>query len=132
MRIFQCLNIIQNLRRPGRADQHAGHNTVLQNPCQCHFRQGLSPFSRQPIQLPDLSQPLLCQRIFLQEAAIRADSAVLGNSVKISICQHALSQGTEGYNSDVYKRQARDRMAASEPEEASENPEDKSDENKLE
>ena len=96
MRIFQRLNIIENLLRPGRANQDAGHNAVPEDPGKGHFRQGLATLSRQLIQSPNLFQTFLCQCIFLQKASVCPNPAVLRNAVKITVCQQPLSQGTEG------------------------------------
>ena len=93
--VFQRLDIIQNLRRFGRADQNARHDPVTQDPAERHFGQRLSAVDCKLVEGVDLVQTFFCQILRVQEPSVGFDTAVLWNSMQIPVCQHPLRQRAE-------------------------------------
>ena len=68
--VFQRLDMIQNLRRFGRADQNARHDPVTQDPAERHFGERLSAPGGNRMEGFDLLQAFFCQVRRMQEAGV--------------------------------------------------------------
>ena len=94
-RTVDSLHIINDLLRFGCSDEHAGDFLMLEQPAKCHVCKFLASLCCQIVQSPDLVQTLRCQGAFFQESSVPADSAVLRNTVQVTVCQLSLSKRAE-------------------------------------
>ncbi len=68
--VLQRLDVVQNLRRLGRANQNARYDPVAQNPAERHFGERLSSAGGNLVEGFDLLQALFGQIFRMQEAGV--------------------------------------------------------------
>ena len=93
--VLQRLDVIENLRRLGRADQNARYDSVAQDPAERHFGERLSAPGGNLVEGFDLLQALFGQIFRMQEAGVFFDAAVGRDAVQIPVGQHTLRQRAE-------------------------------------
>ena len=89
-RVFQCLDVVEDLCGLGRADQHRRHCAIFEDPCERHLGEGLTPSLRDLVEPSDALDLLRRQAALLEESAVCANAAVLRNSIEIAVRQDAL------------------------------------------
>ena len=85
--VLHGLDVIENLLRLGRADQHCRDFLVAQQPCQRHLGQCLAAGGGHLVQRPDLRQLFRCEVRLLQETPIGVYAAVGRDAVQIPVGQ---------------------------------------------